>query len=241
MKVHALLRIKNESRWLAEVLHALWPVCDQILVFDDASTDNSREIASAMGAQVIETPFKDRGFIDEAADKEHLLAKLWESGAQLGDYCVMIDGDEVLMAEDIPALKEAMAQGVVCGSMHIVYCWNSRDQIRVDRWYKEFRRPSLFRLILPNLSFRRTPFGGNLHCSSAPAQLLNDITPINVRLLHYGYMLAEDRVRKWRRYNEIDPDNIIEDRYNHCVIGDVFPADSSFKWAGPLKLEPLSK
>jgi glycosyltransferase involved in cell wall biosynthesis len=241
MKVHGLLRCKNESRWLAEVLDALRPVCDQILLFDDNSTDDTREIAADHGATVIRTPFSDRGFIDEAGDKDHLLAKLWESGAKLGDYCIMVDGDEVLIQEDIPALEEAMRNGVACGSMHILYAWDRKDQVRVDRWYQEFRRPSLFRLILPNLSFRRTPFGGNFHCSSAPAQLLNDVTPINVRLLHYGYMHKADRLRKYEFYNRVDANNVIEDCYRHMVIGDLFPAESAFRWAGPLELAPLDR
>ena len=49
-------------------------------------------------------------------------------------------------------------------------------------WYREFRRPSLFRLTARNLTFRRTEHGENFHCSSAPAQLRSQITPIPVRL-----------------------------------------------------------
>jgi hypothetical protein len=60
-----------------------------------------------------------------------------------------------------------------------------------------------------------------------------------VRLLHYGYLHKEDRVRKFHWYNKIDPNNAFEDQYRHMVIGDVFPADSSFKWAGPLELRSL--
>jgi hypothetical protein len=111
--------------------------------------------------------------------------------------------------------------------------------VRVDRWYREFRRPSLFRLTSRDLTFRRTDHGGNFHCSSAPAQLLSQITPIPVRLLHYGYLHRQDRVRKFLFYNAVDPHNILEDEYRHMVIGDLYPADSAFRWAGPLQLEAL--
>ena len=117
--------------------------------------------------------------------------------------------------------------------------WDREDQVRVDRWYCDFRRPSLFRLTDRALTFRRTPYGGHFHCSSAPAQLLNRIQPIDARLLHYGYLRREDRIRKYHWYNQIDPGNPIEDGYRHMVIGDLFPAESRFRWAGPLELANL--
>ncbi len=123
--------------------------------------------------------------------------------------------------------------------MHIVYLWDREDQIRIDRWYREFRRPSLFKLTSRDLTFRRTGFGGEFHCSSAPAQLLGRQAPIPVRLLHYGYMHREDRIRKYEFYNRIDPNNPIEDGYRHMVIGDLFPSNSVFRHAGPLELRAL--
>jgi hypothetical protein len=151
----------------------------------------------------------------------------------------MVDRDEALHQDDIPTLLNATRSGVPCCSLYILYMWDRENQVRVDRWYREFRRPSLFGLTARNLTFRRTEHGGNFHCSSAPAQLLSHITPIPVRLLHYGYLHREDRVRKYHWYNAADPNNALEDGYRHMVIGDIFPADSTFRYAGPLELQPL--
>ena len=41
-----------------------------------------------------------------------------------------------------------------------------------------------------------------------------------VRLLHFGYMHASDRRRKFDWYNENDPNNLIEDQYVHMIQGD---------------------
>ena len=231
-----LLRVKNEARWIARVVRSIQPVCDRILIFDDHSTDGTPEVCESMGFVVLRSHFEG---IHEARDKDFLLEKAWEFGARIGDHCLMIDGDEALHPDDIPALLNAVTSGAVCGSMHIVYLWDREDQVRVDRWYREFRRPSLFRLTSRDLTFRRTAHGGNFHCSSAPAQLLSQITPIPVRLLHYGYLHREDRVRKFHWYNAVDPHNALEDEYRHMVIGDLFPADAAFRWAGPLQLEAL--
>jgi hypothetical protein len=185
---------------------------------------------------VNDSPFTD---IHEARDKDYLLDKVWAGGAALGDYCLMVDGDEALHQDDLPALARAVSQKLSCLSFHIVYLWDMETQVRVDRWYKEFRRPSMFRLVSRDLSFKRTGFGGNFHCSSAPASLLVSVTSVPVRLLHYGYLHKEDRVRKFHWYNSVDPNNMFEDCYRHMVIGDLFPASSSFKWAGPLEVITL--
>jgi glycosyltransferase involved in cell wall biosynthesis len=232
-----MLRVKNEARWIGRVIESIQSVCEQIFVFDDHSEDRTLEICRSLGCVVYSSPFQG---IHEARDKDYLLERVWLAGAQVGDYCLMLDGDEVLHPADRGAVADAMKRGLACCSLHIVYLWDREDQVRVDRWYREFRRPSLFRLTSRSLTFRRTSFGGNFHCSSAPAQLLNSITPIGARLLHFGYLYREDRVRKYEFYNRVDPNNAIEDGYRHMVIGDLFPAASSFLHAGPLELKPLS-
>jgi glycosyltransferase involved in cell wall biosynthesis len=231
-----MLRVKDEARWIERVIKSIQPVCDDIFVLDDHSTDGTPDICEALGCWVIDSDFDS---IHEGRDKDVLLKSVWRAGAKVGDHCLMIDGDEALHQDDIPALKQAVDQGVACGNMHIVYLWDREDQVRVDRWYREFRRPSLFRLTSKDLSFQRTGFGGNFHCSSAPAALLGQQTKLAVRLLHFGYLHREDRVRKYHWYNEVDPNNAIEDGYKHVVIGDLFPATAAFRWAGPLELKPL--
>jgi glycosyltransferase involved in cell wall biosynthesis len=234
--IFGMLRVKNEARWIARVIQSIQPVCGRILVLDDHSDDGTPDICELLGARVFRSPFEG---IHEARDKDFLLDQVWTSGATVGDYCLMIDGDEALHPADIPAIHAAVAQGLPCCTMHIVYLWDREDQIRVDRWYREFRRPSLFCLCHRGLTFKRTEFGGNFHCSSAPAQLLPVAKPIPARLLHFGYLHREDRVRKYHWYNQVDPNNAIEDGYRHMVIGDLFPAESSFRWAGPLELETI--
>ena len=118
----------------------------------------------------------------------------------------------------------------------------------------------MFRLINEGFKFKTTGSKGNLHCSSIPQEFLGhakmhgrlvavnlgqqegDPVPMvfdDTCLLHYGYMLREDRARKFRWYNRVDPGNETEDYYRHIVQGDVVGKDERLKWAGPLVLEPL--
>jgi glycosyltransferase involved in cell wall biosynthesis len=231
-----LLRVKNEARWIERAIVSICPICDRILVLDDHSTDGTPEICAAAGCTVFRSEFEG---VREARDKDWLLARCWEAGAAVGDCCLMIDGDEALHLDDVGELRKAIARGVICGSMRIVYLWDREDQARVDGVYRRFRRPSLFRLTHRGLSFLRTGNGGEFHCSSVPADLLQFSEALPVRLLHYGYMLGEDRIRKYNWYNQIDPRNRFEDGYRHIVIGDIFPAESVFRHAGPLELEKI--
>lgn len=237
MSIYAALRVKDEARWIERVIKSIHPVCAKIVVFDDHSTDKTVEICRELGCIVLQSTFQG---IDEARDKDYLLGAIWTAcGAQLSDWVLMIDGDEELHQADIPAVIRGASSGAIALSFHVVYLWDREDQIRVDRWYKENRRGSMFRLTSRDLSFVRTAHGGNFHCSNTPWALYNQQVPIQARLLHYGYLHKADRVRKYEWYNRIDPNNPNEDGYRHMVIGDIFPADSVFRYAGPLELKPL--
>lgn len=233
-----MLRVKNESRWIDRVVKSMQPVCGRILVLDDHSGDGTPEICESLGCTVYRSGFDT---LHEARDKDWLLAKVWESGAQVGDWCLMLDGDEILHPADCGQVFAATCRPQNAWSFRVVYLWDREDRARADGLYSRFWRPSFFRLTHRGLTFKRTDFGGNLHCSSAPAELLGGAKQSAVRLLHLGYLHKEDRVRKYHWYNSIDPDNALEDGYRHMVIGDVFPADSAFKHAGPLRLVPLEK
>lgn len=230
-----MLRIKNEARWIDEVLKSIKPICDRIYVLDDHSTDATPEICRENGAVVIESPFTG---LDEARDKDYLLDLIAKANPA-GTWVLCIDGDEVLEPsgpEKIRRLIEAPdAHGY---EFRIRYLWNSRSLVRIDGVYGRFSRPSMFRL-LRGMTFKKTGNGGNFHCSNVPTQIIGKTRRASVDLLHLGYMNPEDRKAKYRWYNQKDPGNKAEDFYRHMVIGDLFPIDSRFAYGGPLRLEAI--
>lgn len=232
-----MLRVRNEARWLSEVLGALKPVCERLFVMDDKSTDGTDEIARQCGATVMLSPFCG---IDESRDKDWLLGHV-QSECPAGTWVLCIDGDEVLDSAcslDVKGL--AQNQMAFAYMFRIIYLWDRRDQMRVDGVYGKFSRPSMFRL-RSGLTFKRTGAGGNLHCSSVPAYYIGKCAPSNVRLLHLGYLHREDRLRKFDWYRKVDPKNRAEDGYRHIVQGDVpeVPAAARLMHAGPLELRAI--
>lgn len=237
MRVAAMLRVKNEARWIKRVVEAALRVCQRAYVLDDHSTDGTFEILDAMpNVCVYPSPFEG---LDETRDKDYILGFVNKSE---WDWVLAVDGDEELLASDAPVLLEWMQHSQHHAlTLQVIYLWNDDQTIRTDGVYSRMCRPSAFR---PSHGerFVSTNAHGNLHCTNVPYNLIHGSIRCPVRLLHYGYMHQDDRLRKFAYYNDVDPGNRREDYYRHIVQGDVpdVPADAQLKHAGPLTLEPIS-
>lgn len=240
MKICAMLRVRNEARWIAEVLASIKPLTEQIIVFDDHSTDNTAEFAAAAGAWVVPSPFDD--VTDEVRDKNYLLDIVRSEGAE---YVLSIDGDELLAPGAADRIRARLRPDWSVYSFPIRYLWNDREHYRGDGVYGRFQRASMFSLVGQSSDVH---FGGSgpgakcgFHCGNIPQGLRGPGCTVQVDILHLGYMLSEDRIRKYYWYNQKDPHNRYEDEYKHMVIGDLFPSDSKFLHGGPLKTFLLPK
>ncbi|MBV8153369.1 MAG: glycosyltransferase [Candidatus Eremiobacteraeota bacterium] len=88
--------VKNEERFLRQCLDSVKDVVDEMIVVDTGSTDTTMEIARSYGAHVIQRPWRDdfawaRNQALEAATKRWIL---------------VLDADEELLVESIPALRQ---------------------------------------------------------------------------------------------------------------------------------------
>lgn len=234
MSIVGMLRVKNESRWIESVLRSIQPICSEIHILDDHSSDPTAYQCAHMGAKVYASPFKD---LNECRDKNYLLDQIRPLKP---DWILAIDGDEELEPTGPDVIRELVKDpNAFAYAFRILYLWDSPDQIRVDGIYGKFARESLFRLT--DDRFMSTLNGGNFHCGNAPRRLARAAKRTGVQLLHYGYMHRADRMRKYGWYRAQDPGNRAEDEYRHVVIGDVFPADSVFRHGGPLQLATLQR
>jgi hypothetical protein len=180
---------------------------------------------------VLESPFTGT---DEARDKNWLLDHAMELSPE---WCVFIDGDEMLAPGAVEDVRKAMTPAETCLSLRVFYLWDREDQVRWDGVYGDFHRESIFR---PNGSrFEVKPGCPNFHCGNVPYGARRKRTVLQAPLLHFGYLHREDRERKFDWYNQQDPNNWREDGYRHMVIGDLFPADSRFTHGGPLNVQSL--
>ena len=232
----AMSRVRNEARWISEVIEATLPLCGRMFVMDDHSTDETAEICARYPeVMVFPSPFQG---LDEARDKNWLYDRIMEQCRP--DWILCVDGDEVLEDDGPQKLRDICAVGQADAyRLKIAFLWNDPQTVRVDRIYDFFYRPSLFRPFYPRpgvpddlklvseFRWMATPFGRtrngsnpNLHCSSVPQRRIHGAPNIPVVLKHYGYLHRADRVRKLDFYTSVDWLNAAEDCYRHMTQGD---------------------
>jgi glycosyltransferase involved in cell wall biosynthesis len=202
-----MLRVKNEARWIERSVRSILPICDHVMVMDDHSTDDTAEICAAIpGVEVLPSPFTG---LNETRDKNWLLEK-----ARGAEWIVMIDGDEALTQPD--RLRAAMDNAPTSISMRVLYLWDSEEQVRLDGVYGEFRRHSAFR---PFRHVYSSSTDNGFHCGNVPYRAMMQAVTIDAPILHFGYLDAKERERKYCFYNAVDPNNHVEDRYRHIAAG----------------------
>lgn len=100
-KVSVMIPAYNEAMSIGEVIAQCKAFCDEIIVVDDGSTDNTPEIAKKNGATVIQS-------------KENLgVTKATQKGLEAahGDIIVTMDADGQHDPSDIPRLTKPLAEG----------------------------------------------------------------------------------------------------------------------------------
>lgn len=243
-KVAVMMRVRNESRWIERVINSVKPLAgENIFVMEDGSIDETPELVLKAGAHLLPSPFIGQP-LDERRDKNWLLQQVKEACDP--DWIFMPDGDEELEPGGSEKILRILRTdpNVDCYGVQVLNLWNSVDQVRMDGVYGKMARESLFRPI-PGMEFKSYYEGlpghnhVGLHTSNAPYKMRTAM--MNVFVLHYGYVFAEDRLRKYNWILSIDPENEHEDFYRHTVQGDIpeVPADMVLKHGGPLKLQKL--
>ena len=95
MKITANIITLNEEKNIADVIKSVQEVCDEVLVVDSLSSDETCEIAESLGAKVIK-----QAYLGDGGQKAF--------GAPLAknDWILSIDADERLDLNAIHAIKE---------------------------------------------------------------------------------------------------------------------------------------
>ena len=242
--IFGMMRVKNEGMWIRQVLEKMLPVCERIFILDDHSTDATPEICRDFSQKVSVYHSTFTG-LDESRDKNFLLDRIHSFigddhlvGSPNSPYWVLaLDGDEVLENNGPQIIQNTLRDTRKnCFSLQVKYLWDGPNRVRIDGVYKNFCRPSLFRVFNKAFRYMSTPWGNgaNFHCASVPKELIRGFEQCPARLWHYGYMSRDHRRAKYDWYNEIDPNNYNEDCYRHIIQGDPDGEDwnAKLKYAG---------
>lgn len=172
------------------------------------------------------------------------------------DYMLCLDGDEWLSLDAIKHWPDVIAmtdQGVDIVLLPFVYLWDGEDQQRWDGLYgpgqstnKTLCFPRLFtwqRVGMQDqfdMRFAWEGSQGGFHCGSVPMEKFlvseNRIAPQRGTfphlIVHAGYIDATMRRAKYEFYNRINPGNVFEGQYAHCI-------GEPDRWCpGPVQLAP---
>ena len=134
-KIVGLMAVRNEAQIIANSLQALSLYTDEIIVLDDASTDNTVAVVKSLQVECHITKIieKEHWYRDEPGDKNKLLAAGRAIG---GTHFIMLDADEIftanllennLLKNKILALKPGDKLTVT-----LINLWRSPDFYRYD-------------------------------------------------------------------------------------------------------------
>ncbi len=199
IRLVGFLQMHNESKKgnLERVLKHLSRFCNDIVVYDDGSTDNSYEIASKFTKNIIRSTVND--FKSEIAHKQELL----ELGLALNpDWIAWLDADEVFDRDgELYAIRDLCRYG---DSKHIdgfsfleFNLWKSMSEYRVDELWHKLWQIRLWKNN-GNLAFGEE-YG--LHKKISPNGM-KKICKTDVKVIHYGFSSEKKIDGKYQMYKK---------------------------------------
>lgn len=114
--------VRNEAARLPQLLDGHRGLCDEAVVLDTGSTDNSADVAAALGARVERFRWCD----DFSAARNAVLALC------SGRWALVLDGDEHIAAADQPFLRDLAATAAPGG--YLFPQWNYVDDPQLPGW-----------------------------------------------------------------------------------------------------------
>lgn len=198
MKVTGFSFIKNAVRYnypVVEALRSILPLCDEIIVAVGDSEDNTRDLVASIDPKI---KIIDTVWDDNLREGGRVLAvetdKAFKAIGSDADWCVYIQGDEVLHEDGLNAVKEAMIKwkdqkdvdGLLFNYRHF---FGSYDYVGSEgRWYRHeirvIRNDKSIYAYRDAQGFRK---GNNEKLK---------VKPVDVWIHHYGWVQEPAVIKK---------------------------------------------
>lgn len=227
-KITLSMIVKNEAgRYLNQVLNSLIGHIDEAVIIDDGSCDNSinmcSEILKDIPLHIIQN---EKSMF---ASESELRKKQWSETIKTNpDWILNLDADEILEVgfwDNAPKLINNQNYDLYCFRLYDM--WND-THYREDRYWHahSIYRPFLLRY-QPDFNYKWNETAQ--HCGRFPINISSfPQATSEFRVKHFGWATPEDRVKKYKRYQLLDPDVIYGIREQYDSIMDTNP--SLIKW-----------
>lgn len=205
MRIIGGMLVKNEAdRWIIEAFNQMEHICDNVIILDDCSTDNTAKIAENYGFTLL---YSNRSYweIDELKQRKRLFNALWYT-TRVDDLILILDADELIRGNwavikktllDIPTKNKAI-------TFKLYDMW-SPTHYREDQYWNAHTRewPMIIRKTMDPVNVWNEQ---GLHCGRFPVNRI--IYPIasGLKIKHMGWSTREDREAKYKRYLRVDPE-----------------------------------
>lgn len=200
-KLVGMLRVKNGEPYIERCLETVSRMCDEIVVLDDHSTDNTYEICKKF-PKVVKLEKSTSDTFDEGRDRNLIFQWAKERNP---DWIYCIDADEIpeeFLIDNIKKLLRPSNPQALGYVLRICHFWNSEKKVRLDGLWGPFYQCRLFR-VLPRQSIREGS-GSGLHIGSHPSIPAENLVYTHYRIKHYGNMDKEKRKEKYNWYTKND-------------------------------------
>ena len=184
-KISAYILTFNEAAKIeAAVASVLW--ADEVVVVDSASTDRTAEIASALGARVVDVPFNGFGDLRNRAVE-----------ACRHDWIFSLDADERCTEAVRDEILALLAGAPPCDVYRVPRrSYMMGRWIRGSGWYPNFRQPQLFRK--GSMRYTREPVHeGFENLSGKPLGTLSNA------IWQFPFRNLEEIISKMNRYSSL--------------------------------------
>lgn len=231
--------MKNERwRYLADCLMWHLDFLDGIFIYDDQSTDGGDELARQLGAVVETRPPDAPSFLQHEGDFRQAGYEAFELALQPlpGDWVLSFDFDEFLVSDGgerealigLADLVDENFPGCNAVDLHFEEIFDiAGDKLysRIDGFWADINAPRLFRYDLGGHIPNRA-----MGCGSVPSYVrAADYTPVNLRMLHFGYATADDRENKYDRYTAVGNNG-----HNPAHIASIVAVPTCVPWNGTM-------
>jgi len=219
-KITVMYRLKNEERWIKQSIESIYDFCDEIVIFDDNSTDNTKKICSQFD-KVVDIHTKTDSSFDEARDRNFLLNMALK---RKSDILLSLDGDEIFLPNSGKIIQEELCilyPDVQVFEFQLLTLWDNSNQVRFDGVASSFWQKRMFRLKdqPTDLKINNSTYPGNFHCGSIPTNSIGIENPVrsNAKIFHCASFDESLRKKKYEWYIDKDPNNPLTDNYQHML------------------------